>query len=104
MLGDELLVGGDDVALRLERREHVLSRRVDPAHQLDDDLGFLEDLAEVPLRAPQDADDLGPAPGGRLDLVRLRGDQVAEGAADRAAPKQADANRLAHTSLPLRSA
>ena len=91
VLGEQLLVGGDDRAAAAQGLEHVLAGRVGAADQLDDQVGAIEDLAEVALAAGQRPGELDPPPGRRLDRVGARGEQVGEGAADRAAPQQPDA-------------
>ena len=106
VLGEQLLVGGDDRLAGPQRREHVVAGRIGAADQLDDQVGVGEDLVEVALAAGQDPGDLGPAPGRRLDRVGALGEQLGEGAADRAAPEQPDADgfrRLAQTSRAVRS-
>ena len=49
VLGEQLLVGGDDRPAGPQRVEHVVAGRVGAADQLDDQVGALEDLAEVAL-------------------------------------------------------
>ncbi len=61
VLGEQLLVGGDDVHAGAHRRQQVLARGLDPAHHLDDDVRLGEDLGEVAARARQHA---GDRPGG----------------------------------------
>ena len=100
MAGEQLLVGGDDVAARLERAAHVLARRLDAADQLDDQLGALEDLVEVARAARQHAADLGPAAGEALDLVGALLEQLVEGRADGAVAEQADPEAAQRTSRP----
>ena len=92
VLGEQLLVGGDDRAAGAQRREHVLAGRVGAAHQLDDQVGALEDLVEVALAAGEHAGQLGPAPGRGLDRVGALVEQLGEGGADGAAAEQADAD------------
>ncbi len=93
VLGDQLLVRRDDRLAGAQRREDVLARRLEPAHQLDDQVGAGEDLVEVALAAPEDAGDLGPAPGGRRDRRGARLEQLDEGAADGAVAEQPDPDR-----------
>ncbi len=50
VLGEQLLVGRDDVLAGAHRREQVLARRLDPADQLDEQVGVREDLLEVAAR------------------------------------------------------
>jgi hypothetical protein len=45
----QLLVGGHDVSPGPHGGQHVGARRLDPAHQLDDEIGALEDLLEIAL-------------------------------------------------------
>ena len=90
VLGEQLLVGGDDVPAGAHRLEHVAARRLDPADQLDDQIGVLEDLVEVAARARQHTRDLGPQPGDPLDPVGVLDDQLGERAADRAPAEHAD--------------
>ena len=92
MLGEQLLVGGDDRLAGPQRVEHVVAGRVGAADQLDDQVGALEDLAEVALAAGEHAGELRPPPGRRLDRVGALGEQLGEGGADRAAPEQPDAD------------
>jgi hypothetical protein len=47
VLGEQLLVGGDDVLAGAHRAQHVVARGLDPADQLDDQIRALEDLLEV---------------------------------------------------------
>ena len=98
MLGEQLLVGGDHRPPGAQRVEHVVARRVGAADQLDDQVGAGEDLVEVALGAGQDAGDLRPAAAGGLDRVGALGEQLGEGAADRAAPEQPDADGFAPSS------
>ncbi len=62
VLGEQLLVGGDDVLAGAHRADHVVARRLDPADQLGDQVGAGEDLLEVASGARQHAGDLGPSP------------------------------------------
>ena len=105
VLGQQLLVGGDDVLAGGHRPHHVLARRLQAAHQLDDQVGVGEDVVEVALAAAQDAGDLGAQAGDVGDVVGALGDEVGERAADGAAAEQADAERVGHcqTSLRVRS-
>ena len=94
VLGDELLVRGHDRLPGPQRREDVLARRLDPADQLDDQVGFREDPVEVPLAATQHAGDLGTAAGRRDHGLGPLGQQVVKGAADGSPPEQADPDDL----------
>ena len=51
---EELLVGRDDVTPGTHRAHHVVVRRFDPAHQLDDQLRAFEQVVERPLAPGQD--------------------------------------------------
>ena len=88
-----------------QRVEHVVAGGLGAADQLDDQVGALEDLAEVALAAGQHAGDLRPPPGRRLDRVGALGEQLGEGTADRAASQQPDADRFggSQTSREVRS-
>ena len=46
VLREQLLVRGHDVLAGLQRAEHVFARGVDPADQLDDQIGLGEDVVE----------------------------------------------------------
>ena len=94
VLGEQLLVRGDHRLAGPQRREHVLAGGLGAADQLDDQVGAGEDLVEVALAAGEDAGDLRPPPAGGLDRGRALGDQLGEGAADRAAAEQPDADRF----------
>ena len=59
VLGEQLLVGGHDVAPGAHRAQHVVARRLDPADHLDDQVAAGEDLLEVAAGARQHAGDLG---------------------------------------------
>ena len=102
-LGEQLLVGGDDRFAGFERREHVLARRSGAAHQLDDHVRPGEDLVEVTGAGGQDPADLGPLSGCVPDRRRAIGDQLVEGAPDRAVTEQPDLQGVAHASLASRS-
>ena len=69
VLGEQLLVGGDDVLAGPHRAQHVVARRLDAADQLDDQVGAGEDLVEVAARAGEHAAELRPQPGDRDDRV-----------------------------------
>ena len=58
VLGEQLLVRGDDISARAQRGEQVLARRFEAADHLDDQLGAGEDLLEAPARARENAGDL----------------------------------------------
>ena len=106
VLGEQLLVGGHDRAPGAHRVEHEVAGGVGPAHQLDDQVGALEDRAEVALGAGEDAGDLRPPPGRGLDRVGALGEQLGEGGADRAAARAARCGRFgtpAQTSRAVRS-
>ena len=92
--GEQLLVGGDDRPPRSQRVQHVGTRRVCPADQLDDQVGAPEDLAEVALAAGQRPGQLRPPAARRLDGAGPLGEQLGEGTTDRAVPQQPDANRV----------
>ena len=69
---------------------------VGAADQLDDQVGALDDLAEIALAAGQRAGQLRTPPGGRLDRVGAFGEQTGKGRADGAMAKQANADRFRH--------
>ena len=97
VLGEQLLVGRDDVLAGAHRPQHVLARRLDAADQLDDQVRALQDLLERPARAGEHAADLRPQPGDRHDRVGALGEQLGERRADGAVAEQADAaKRLGH--------
>ena len=79
------------MAAGAQRRQHVLARGLDPADQLDDQIGAVEDLLEVAARARQHAGDLGRAAGDALDRVGALAEQRRERRADGAVAEQADA-------------
>ena len=93
VLGQQLLVGGDDVLAGGHRAHHVLACRLQPAHQLHHQVGVVEDVVEVAFAAAQDAGDLGTQAGDVGDVVGALRDEVGERAADGAAAEQADAER-----------
>jgi hypothetical protein len=99
VVGEQLLVGGHDVAPGAHRAQHVVARGLEAADQLDDEVAAVEDLLEVPARARQHARDLRAQAGDRGDVVRALAEQRLERAADRAVAQQADAEALrAHAS------
>ena len=102
VLGEQQLVGGDDVLAGAHRAQHVVARRVDAADQLDDQVGAGEDLVEVAARAREHAAELRPQAGDRDDRVGALLEQRRERGADRAVAEQADAKRLGHPA-PRRS-
>ena len=91
VLGQELLVGGDHRAPGAHRAQDVFARGLDTAHQLDDQLGLLEDLLEVAAAAREHAGEQRPAAGELLDMVRALLEQASERSADRAVAEQPDA-------------
>ncbi len=106
VLGEQLLVGGDDVPPGAHRLEHVAAGRLDPADQLDDQVRASRISSKSPLERVST-----PATSGRRPVIRsirlgVLGDQLGEGGADRAAPEQADAEdgvASARTSRLIRS-
>ena len=90
VLGQQLLVGGDDVPAGPHRLQHVAARRLDPADQLDDQVGVVEDLAEVAAGARQHAGDLRAQAGDPLDPVGVLDDELGKRGADGAAAEHAD--------------
>ena len=60
VLGEQLLVGRDDVLAGAHRPQHVVARGLDAAHHLDDQVRAGEDLLEVAARAREHAADLRP--------------------------------------------
>jgi hypothetical protein len=98
VLGDELLVGGDDVAARAQRSQHVVTGGVRAADQLDDDLRIREDPLVIALATTQHPRDPRPPPGCRLDRLGPALDQLREGGADRPVAEEADGNSLSHSS------
>ena len=75
VLGEQLLVGRDDVLAGAHRPQHVLARRLDAADQLDDQVRAVEDLVEVAARAREHPAELGPHAGDRHDRVGALGQQ-----------------------------
>ena len=87
---EQLLVGRHHVLAGLHRPQHVLARRLEPAHQLDDQVRALEDLLERAARARQHARQLRARAGDRLDRVGALGQQRLERRTDRPVAEQAD--------------
>ena len=102
VVGEQLLVGRDDVLARPHRPQHVLARRLEPAHQLDDQVRALEDLLER-RRASASArpTSSGRAPVIALDRVGALGQQRLERRADRAVAEQADPKRPGQPGPPV---
>jgi hypothetical protein len=94
VLGDQLLIGGDDVAALPQRAVDVLACGVDTSHQLDDDVAGGEDLLEVALLAAQHARHLRRAPGDLLDHLGALFEQLLEGAAHGPLAEDPDVDRL----------
>ena len=78
VLGEQLLVGGDDMAARPHRPQQVVARRVDPADQLDDQVRAIEDVVERAPAARHHARQLGPKPRDLLDPLGVSGQQRRE--------------------------
>ena len=91
VLGQQLLVGGDNVLAGRHRAQDVVARRIEAAHDLDHEVRQAEDLVEVAPRAREHARERRPQPGDGLDLPRPRLQQLGEGRADGAVAEQADA-------------
>ena len=70
VLGEQQLVRRDDVAAGAHGPQHVVARRLDPAHDLHDQVGAPEDVLELAARARQHAAHLGPQAGDARDGVR----------------------------------
>ena len=104
VLGEQLLVRAHHVAPGAHRRQQVLARGLDAAHQLDDQVGLREDLREVAARAREHAGDHGRAAVEALDLRGALVQQLRERRADGAVAEQADANgaRGGRARQPLR--
>ena len=83
-----------DVLAGAHRREQVVARGLDPADQLDDQLGAREDLLEA-RRCVRVSTPLitGRRPVAARDLVGALGEQLVERRADGAVTEQADAER-----------
>ena len=101
VVGEQLLVGRHDVLAGPHRPQHVLARRLEPAHQLDDQVRALEDLLERPARARQHAGELRPRADDRLDRLGALGQQRLERRADRAVAEQADLKRPGQPGPPV---
>jgi hypothetical protein len=54
VLGEQLLVGGDDVPAGAHGPQHVVESRVGPAQQLHDEVAALEDVVVVAPAPGQD--------------------------------------------------
>ena len=67
VLGEQLLVGCDDVPAGPHRLQHIAARRLDPADQLDDQLGVVE---EVSAKSPLPERDSTPDISGRRPVIR----------------------------------
>ena len=91
VLGEQLLVGGHDVTAGAQRAHHVVARRVEPAHQLDDQVRCPRGSPRSRLAAREHA--RRARPGGRWPRrSRRRAPRAArERAPDRAVAEQADA-------------
>jgi len=90
VLGEQLLVGGDDVAPGAHRAQQVFPRRIDPADQLDDQVRGLEDLLERARGRGQHTAQLRSQAGDALDPVGVAREQLLERRADGAAAEQPD--------------
>ena len=61
VLAEQLLVGGDDVAPGGHRAQDVVARGLEAAHDLDDEVGALEDVLELAAAAREHAAELAGA-------------------------------------------
>ena len=108
MLGDQRLVGGDDVLAVGQGAQHQTARRLVAAHQFDDDrdLGIVDHLER--FTGQLQAGDMGGggvqvagggvgdddlAPGATADFLGIARQNVGDAAADRAQAEQADLDR-----------
>ena len=94
VLGEQLLVGRDDVLARAHRPQHVVARRLDAADQLHDQVRALEDRLEVAAGARQHAAELGAQARGRGDRAGALLQQPLERRADGPVTQQSDAEGL----------
>ena len=109
MVGEQRLVGGDHVLAGGERAQDEGARRLESAHQLDDDVhaGVAEHAADVAghrqgrqVEALARAGEIGVGDGGQreaaagalLEHRALRGEDLHDAGADGAEAQQADAN------------
>jgi hypothetical protein len=90
VLREQLLVGGHHVTTRVERAQHVVARRLDAAHQLDDQIAALDDVVEVAAAAREHTGDLGPPANLGLDRVRPLLEKPGEGRPDGAVAQHPD--------------
>ena len=90
MLREQLLVGGHHVTTGIERAQHVVARRLDAAHQLDDQVAALDDVVEVAAAAREHAGDLRRAAHLGLDRVRPLLEESGERRADGAVAQEPD--------------
>ncbi len=88
-----MLVGRDDVLACLQRREHVFARRLDPADQLDDQVGGLEDLGEIAFAGGERLAQHRQTTGEPLDVRGTLSEQRGEGRADGPEAEQTDIER-----------
>ena len=96
VMGEQLLVGGDDVPAGAHRGQQVLARRLEAADQLDDQVRALEDLVErAPRLRVSTPDSSGRSPVIRSIRSACAGSSSANAGADRAVAEQPDAERLA---------
>ncbi len=93
VLGEQLLVGRDDMLAGLQRSEHVFARRLDPADQLDDQVRGLEDLGEIAFAGGERLAQHRQTTGEPLDVLGTLSQQRGEGRADGAEAEQADIER-----------
>ncbi len=93
VLGQQLLVRGDDVLARPQRPQHVVTRHVGAAHHLDDQVAAGEDLVEVAAAARQHPGDLGAQPRDVGNRVGALGQQLGDRGTHGAVPEQTDAER-----------
>ena len=93
VLGEQLLVGADDVPPGAHRPQQVVARRFDAADHLDEQVGVGEDLLEVAARAGEHSGDHRPAAVEALDLAGALVQQRGKRRADRPVPQQPDFER-----------
>jgi hypothetical protein len=93
VVGEQLLVRGDDVPACLHSSQQVLTRRLDSANQLDYQISLRENIVERTFRPGEDAGQLRSQPGDPLNPVSVLGEQRRECAADRSASQQTDPER-----------
>ena len=96
VLGQQLLVGGDDVAARLQRAQDVVARGIQAPDHFDHEIRGLEHILERASAARQHAADLRPAARELLDVRGARLEQIDERGAHGAVAEDPDAEDVRH--------